>query len=150
MASHNQAILTAFVCQQAHWTMMFFKETGRSLGANDNLSACNYNQTDNNQFLPLEETLEFNSWERKLYPRAGKLDPHSLKCPSHSALCNPVLCRGADYLFKSTDLSLLTSCLQPLRTSLPPSNKTPVLPIPVGSHPHHSSSFSLDSTVAFI
>lgn len=39
--------------------------------------------------------------------------------------CDPVLCRGADYLFKSTDLSLLTSCLQPLRTSLRPSNETP-------------------------
>lgn len=41
--------------------MMFFKETGRSLGANDNLSAGDYNQTDNNQFLPLERTRDFNS-----------------------------------------------------------------------------------------
>lgn len=75
--------------------------------------------------LPLEQTLEFNSWERK-HPPAGKLDPHGLKCPSHStALCDPVLCRGADHLSNSTDLSLPTSCLQPLRMSLRPSNKTP-------------------------
>ena len=42
-----------------------------------------------------------------------------------TALCDPVLRRAGDYLFKSTDLSLLTYCLQPLSTSLRPSNKTP-------------------------
>lgn len=61
MASHSQAILTALICQQDHWTMTFFKETGKSLGTNDNLSACNYNQNDNDQSLPLEWALKFNS-----------------------------------------------------------------------------------------
>lgn len=65
--------------------MMSFKETGRSPGANDNLSPCNYNQTDNNQFLPLERT---NSMAEKASKSAAReadhLDPNSLLC---SFLC---------------------------------------------------------------
>lgn len=125
MASHSQVILTAFICQQDHHTVMFFKETGRSLGANDNLSARNHSQTDNNQSPPLEQTLKFNSWERMdLLP--GKLDhrdPHSLKC-SFPTLCLLSASVEQQKIFFKYRSALVNPSLQPLRASLCPSAKS--------------------------
>lgn len=74
--------------------MMFFKETGRSPGANDNLSPCNYNLTDTINSCPwnghsnsMAEKASISAAREARSP--GPQQPPVFLPMSTFALCNP-------------------------------------------------------------